>query len=938
MNIKRLGAKEFAAWNEAVFPLERNPNSMKERRFKNILRLGAAAVFAVSLSQSILGQQVLYTENFDSPDSANNWTVNAASSRDTAEFAFDYSTVGVPAAPNSGGTTLGLMLRANRPLDVGALSGVSVSPNGQAFTGNYVLEYDLWENFPGPAPGGGAGSTQVTGAGIMTSGSVPHFAGSGDGLWFGATGEGGSGTDYRVYFGGINQATASLYAAGGQNNTAAYYQTNFPGGISAPPAQVALYPMQTNTTAAGTIGWAWHHVKITKSGTTVTWDIDNVRMANVDLSAVTTGGDNILFAQSDINATQTTTDLDPVLFGLIDNVKVTSLPGAPVSAVLMDPNTGVIDTIAEGGTTVASFKITRPSINVVDALPINFTLAGTATRGDAVSGDYFIRTNGMVIPTANAVTIPAGMDNVLIEIVANDDNISELTESVVLDLAAGNGYVPVAPTGGTVSITDNDASTVDILQVVFDQMFEGNTNDLIRFTLQRRGDLGAAPFDVNLSYGGTATVGTDYTPVTTVTFNPGDVTTTVDVHPLNDSTTESRETVILSIGTGTGYTAGTNSVLTTGATAVIVDDDVEDGTALFADNFDTDSSGNWTVLFGSLNPDSQDFTASFGFDYGQDGFAVPAAPHSNGDTHGLLMSVNKLDLLTEAAGVNAYPIGKDFTGNYAVRFDMYLMQNASAGTTENAIFGVDHTGTKTNWYSNSAGGVTAGWEFDGIWASVVADASALPGDPRARDYQIFAGAGTSLGTPPLYGPTLVASREAPSLANVFHQPPWTPGGGAGSPGNTPITETPSWAQVELRHENGIVTLTINNTNILSYTNSTGTTHGNIMLGYNDAYNSIGSGGGGLVIYDNLRVVPLESVVPEEIRITSISRSGNTVTIDFTGPSGQVVNGPKLYSAPTVTGPFVEDTTATVTSLGGSNYRATTTSTDPMRFFIIRAHD
>src|ERR1051325_2326463 len=241
--IKELGAKEFAARKEAQVSFGRKiPNCMKQKRFIEIMRLSVAAVCAALLSQSTPAQQVLYSENFDSPDSANNWTVNAASSRDTAEFAFDYSTVGVPAAPNSNGTTLGLLLRANRPLDVGALSGVSVSPNGQTFTGNYLLEFDLWENFPGPAPGGGAGSTQLTGAGIMTSGSVPHYAGSGDGLWFAATGEGqASSADYRVYLGGVNQTTTSLYAAGSQNESATYYQTNFPS-VSAPAAQIALFP------------------------------------------------------------------------------------------------------------------------------------------------------------------------------------------------------------------------------------------------------------------------------------------------------------------------------------------------------------------------------------------------------------------------------------------------------------------------------------------------------------------------------------------------------------------------------------------------------------------------------------------------------------------------------------------------------------------------
>jgi hypothetical protein len=650
-------------------------------------------------------------------------------------------------------------------------------------------------------------------------------------------------------------------------------------------------------------------------------------MANVDLSAVTTvfGGDNILFAQSDINASQTTVDLDPLLFGLIDNVKVTSLPGTPITAVLMDPNGVVIDTLAEGRTDVASFKITRPSDNVAAALPINFTLAGTATRGDATSGDYFIRTNGVVIPTATTVTIPAGSDNVLVEIVATDDNVSELTETIVFNLATGNGYVPVAPTGGTVSITDNDPSAVDISKVVFDQMFEGNTNDFIRFTLQRRGDLNAASFDVNLTYSGTATAGSDYTPVTTATFNPGDVTTTVDVYPINDTTTEDRETVVLAIGTGTGYTVGTNNVLTAGATGTIVDDDVVDGTVLFSDDFNADDSANWTLLFGSLNPDSQDYTATFGFDYGQPGFDVPAAPHSNGDTHGLLMSVNKLDQLAEAAGVNVYPTGKDFSGNYAVRFDMYLMQNASAGTTEHATFGINHTGTHTNWFDNSAPGVPAGWTFDGIWAAVIADASNL------GDYLLFS-APYAAAIP---GPTTLTQRAASTLTQVFHSPPWTAGGGAGSPGNVPTTATPSWAQVELRQFNGVVTLSINNTNILTYTNTFSTTHGDMMLGYDDSFNSIGSGGGGLVIYDNLRVVQLEGGVAADVHISTIARSGNNVTIDFTAGSAEPISAFKLVSAPVVNGPYTDDNTATITSLGGSNYRITTTATDAMRFYQVR---
>lgn len=300
---------------------------------KNYAALGSYA-FAASILHIVSSQaQVLFQDNFDAtPGSA--WIINAGTPQDRAVIGFDYSAVGVPSAPNSGGTTIGAMLQANRPVGTGALSGVSISPVGQSFTGDYQVRYDLWQNFPGPAPGGGSGSTQLTGGGILTSGNIATFAGSGDGLWFAATGDGGSSSDYRAYIGPANQTTASIYPAGGQNNTLAYYTTAFPGGVSAPAAQTASNPSQTGTTGAGTLGWAWHDVSITKVGNTVTWDVDGVLLATVDISTNTFGGQNILFEQSDINATQTTAALDPMLFGLVDNVRVTAVPEPSTYALI----------------------------------------------------------------------------------------------------------------------------------------------------------------------------------------------------------------------------------------------------------------------------------------------------------------------------------------------------------------------------------------------------------------------------------------------------------------------------------------------------------------------------------------------------------------------------------------------------------------------------
>jgi hypothetical protein len=73
----------------------------------------------------------------------------------------------------------------------------------------------------------------------------------------------------------------------------------------------------------------------------------------------------------------------------------------------------------------------------------------------------------------------------------------------------------------------------------------------------------------------------------------------------------------------------------------------------------------------------------------------------------------------------------------------------------------------------------------------------------------------------------------------------------------------------------------------------------------------------------------------DVHISTINVSGNTVTIDFTAGSGEATSAFKLVSAPVVTGPYTDDNTATITSLGGSNYRITTTATDAMKFFQIR---
>ncbi len=339
--------------------------------------------------------QVAFTETFDTDHTAS-WTVNQGPSDGVANFFFDYSSVGVPAAPNSQGTTRGLMLQAN--LTTGVFGGLSVSPQGQAFSGDYRLRFDLWQNFNGPLPAGGSGSTQITGAGVGTAGASAQWpGGTQDSVWFASTADGGSTVDYRAYSSaaatGYTDASG-VFAAGGRDQGNAYY-AEF-GEVMAPDAQVALYPDQAGTTLKGAQGFQWHDVVITKQGGQVTWQVDGLLLATVGLTNVTLGGSNVHFMYSDINAgSSTDPDAPAMAFGLVDNVRVELIeavtPDQPeISSISVDGTAVRIRFTGEGE--ASQFQVqgapavtapfaTEPGVTIQSAGPGAFEATFT-TSGD----------------------------------------------------------------------------------------------------------------------------------------------------------------------------------------------------------------------------------------------------------------------------------------------------------------------------------------------------------------------------------------------------------------------------------------------------------------------------------------------------------------------------------------------------------------------------
>ena len=287
--------------------------------------LCACALGVLLAASPVLG--ALYTQDFE-VDSTASWTLNNGPSDAAANFFFDYSTVGIPAAPGGAGTH-GMKLQANLTSNI--FGGMSVSPTGQSFSGDYVVEFDWWANFNGPFPGGGSGSTNLSTFGIGTAGVTPQWPGGvQDSVWFAGDGDGGSSADWRAY----SSAASTGYPDGSpvfpfttRNNTNPYFASF--GGNAAPAAQLALFPQQTGTTAVGSGGMEWHHVQITKTGTTAVWSVDGLLMATIDLTTVTLGGGNILFGHSDINAgSSTDANAGALLFTLIDNINVVPEPAS----------------------------------------------------------------------------------------------------------------------------------------------------------------------------------------------------------------------------------------------------------------------------------------------------------------------------------------------------------------------------------------------------------------------------------------------------------------------------------------------------------------------------------------------------------------------------------------------------------------------------------
>ena len=397
---------------------------------------------------------------------------------------------------------------------------------------------------------------------------------------------------------------------------------------------------------------------------------------------------------------------------------------------------------SETGPDTVTFTLTRTGATT-EALTVNYTLTGTAVNGT----DYETNVLSAVIPAGSATT-----DIVITPI---NDSTAELTESITLTVVGTANYNIKAPISDIAYISDNETP---ILTITSDDTnsYERLVLDTLSFTVTRVGDTNVELFGVNFSFGGTATEHFDFVPPPLSSYMaPGVSSLSILVTNIDDADYEGDETFILSLTDGDGYIiGGTGSV-----TARIQDNECPPATVLFSDNLDTDTSANWITRFGANN-NVFDATTNWAFDYSPLGL-VPS-PGSDGiTTRGLLVTVNKLDTNASSAGINLYPAGQNFSGDYALRFDLY-MSVGSAGTTEHALAGLNHSGMLTNRIRQSSGVTNATTTdaagSDGIWVNIE------PANSNLRDYAAYT------STNPTAVPFMITNRPAFTLASLILSP------------------------------------------------------------------------------------------------------------------------------------------------------------------------
>ncbi len=343
---------------------------------------------------------------------------------------------------------------------------------------------------------------------------------------------------------------------------------------------LAVSPLSVTENGGTDLVYTFTRTGVTSGSLTVNFTVGGTADPNTDYTqsgatSFTPPTGSVTFAAGDATATVT---IDPTPDTTVESDETVILTVAagtgynvasPTSATgtIVNDDTAVSVTVApssvqeDGGTNLVYTFTRNPETS--GAITVNFSVGGAAGFGT----DYTQTGAASFTTTTGSVTIPSGQTTATVTIDPTLDNAEEADETVVLTVTSGTGYNVGSPDSATGTIVNDDASiTVAVSPLAADE--DGTPNLVYTFT---RSPLFSGPLTVAFSVGGTAVFGTDYTQTGadsfngsngTVTFADGSNTATVTIDPNTDVAYELDETVILTVGSGSGYSAGSPGAAT----------------------------------------------------------------------------------------------------------------------------------------------------------------------------------------------------------------------------------------------------------------------------------------------------------------------------------------------------------------------------------------
>jgi len=295
-------------------------------------------------------------------------------------------------------------------------------------------------------------------------------------------------------------------------------------------------------------------------------------------------------------------------------------------------------------------------------------------------------------------------------------------------------------------------------------------------------------------------------------------------------------------------------------------------TTVFSDEFDVNSSANWT-----LNRSSTDSRVSFAYNYAP--YGIPSAPKSvGGTTKGVKFEANVS--LAAAGALNISPIGQNFGGNYRLHYDMWINANGpfpagGAGSTQHQTAGLGTAGNRVQWNSGTS---------DGVWFAIDGEGQATDTSPDIRAFVGTALQNTNTGVYVGGTDTEIRRNSHAYYANVFPGGQSAPGAQSQSGQLETGTVGFAWRDVVVNKTGNVIEWFIDGLKIAAVTNAL--TASNIFIGYWDTFNSLSDNTNlSFGIVDNLRVeVPVvaPSITTPPQPLTVVQGSNATFTVVGTG--------------------------------------------------------